>query len=291
MTSFMFKSGIESLEQTINHLQIYNRTKEPKHLRFGLIHLDGAIELILKESLKNKGIHFLRGKGTGWYGVFECLWEIREDISRKEHKKTFPKELSDILYLNEMELLHELRNSAQHLGVYHSEDQLQELIPKVLQALQAYLKLVFNRNIKELDEYLVNIHKEKEAMELYLEAAESSFNQGNITMAFLQKYIVLENLINETLVILGYERVRNIFRMYSFFKKEILENKLFAESYSEKEKKVMLKNFEHIRDIRNQLVHAMKPFDEESLIRDYKILTELIQQIMDGYKVLKEKNK
>lgn len=282
----MFKSGIESLEQAINHFQIHNRTKEPKHLRFGLIHLDGSIELILKESLKNKGIHFLRGKGSGWYGVFECLWEIREDISRKEHKKNFPEELSDILYLNEMELLHELRNSAQHLGVYHSEKQLDEIIPKVLQALQAYMKLIFDLNIKELDEFLKNIGREKDPMELYLDEAESAFNQGNIVMAFLQKYIVLENLLNETLIKMGYQRIRNFLRMYSFFQKEILESESFMNRYNEEERKNMFSDFTSIREIRNQLLHDVKPFDEESILESYITLTKLLKQIMEVYKLL-----
>ncbi len=277
MTSFMFKSGTESLEQAIKHFQIHERTKESKHLRFGLIHLDGAIELILKESLKSKGIHFLRGKGSGWYGVFECLWEIREDINRKEQKKIFPKELSDILYLNEMELLHELRNSAQHIGVYHSKEQLQELVPKVLQALQAYLKFVFDLDISGLDEYLKNIGKEKDAKKLYLEEAEIAFNQGNLAMAFIQKHIVLENLLREILFIITNERIQSQYALRRGIANDLLSNEVFLAVFENPRETGH--NIEQVRIIRMEIMYQENSCDELTIMENYITLSELIEKM------------
>jgi len=290
MTSFMFKSGIESLEQAIEHFQLFEKNKELKHLRFGLIHLDGAIELILKESLKSKGIHFLRGKGTGWFGVFECLWEIREDIGRKEKKKIFPKELSDILYLNEMELLHELRNSAQHVGVYHSSEQLSELIPKVLQALQAYLKLVFDIEVNQLDKYLKDIDREKEAVELYIEEAEITFNQGNTKWAIVQLYIVLERLFRESLILLNEDI--DVSKAIGFRLFDLLRRNDFREIFGPKRTNKILSRFKEIRIIRNAIVHEVEhPYGEDELLICYKELTILIKEMQEMLNEIKNDDK
>ena len=100
MTQFMFESGISSLKQALFHLDKYNITQDYQHLRFVLIHLDGAFELIIKKSLINQGIDVIVKYGHT-KGVLDCLDEVKKEIKKNEREESH---LNELINLNEVTL-------------------------------------------------------------------------------------------------------------------------------------------------------------------------------------------
>jgi len=91
-------SGLEILEHGIKHL----RQGTNRDLKFAVLHADNAVELILKEIARSKGIRIIDKKGQS-IGYYDCIAKLQS--------KAIPlPELPDI------DLLHTERNSIYHIG-------------------------------------------------------------------------------------------------------------------------------------------------------------------------------
>lgn len=95
----LLRSAFEVLDHGLSH---YFRSNSTKDMKFALLHIDQAIELLLKERVRigGKSIHKGGGKETiSIYGAYDILTkELNVQIPEKPN----------------LELLHEERNNIQH---------------------------------------------------------------------------------------------------------------------------------------------------------------------------------
>lgn len=94
----LFRSAFEVLEHGLYH---YVRSNTPKDMKFALLHVDQAIELLLKERVRSGGhsIYKTPKETITIYGAY--------DILENKLKCSIPEK-------PDLELLHEERNSIQH---------------------------------------------------------------------------------------------------------------------------------------------------------------------------------
>ncbi|MFX0062602.1 MAG: hypothetical protein ACFFC7_10530 [Candidatus Hermodarchaeota archaeon] len=176
--SFILDSALESLEQSLWHWKVYKRTNDSKQLRFTIIHLDCAVELIVKEYIK---------------GLDRILYEKdRKSLDLSSCIKSLRRSPVELLNTNEILFLHEIRNNTQHLGLRPAEDQVSQIIIKVLTSIRSFLKVSFNIDLKPLEKALDESGEKRDPSYIYLDHAEAAYNAGLFETAFLSKIIVLE---------------------------------------------------------------------------------------------------
>src|SRR5438874_6934992 len=102
----LVRSAFEVLEHGLSH---YLRSNTPKDMKFALLHIDQAIELMLKERVRlgGKSIYKNPKETISIYGAYEIL--------EKQLNCTIPEKA-------DLELLHEERNSIQHKYANPSAD-------------------------------------------------------------------------------------------------------------------------------------------------------------------------
>lgn len=153
MTTSMWKSGIDSLIHGIFHVNKFHSEREIKDLRFALISIDNAIELLLKKCLDDNGIDIMSG-GYKTKNIMDNLKEIRKLIKNTTLTDDTKKKLE--LFVNHFRIktFHKDRNDAYHVGSIKNEAQLVELTNDVLGSVQSFLKVFFKKNVDQLDSYL-----------------------------------------------------------------------------------------------------------------------------------------
>jgi hypothetical protein len=94
----LVRSAFEVLEHGLSH---FLRSGTPKDMKFALLHIDQAIELMLKERVRSGGKSIYKNpkETISIYGAYEIL--------EKELKVSIPER-------PDLELLHEERNNIQH---------------------------------------------------------------------------------------------------------------------------------------------------------------------------------
>ena len=152
MTKYIFDSGIDTLELGLFHLNKYHNENKHKDLRFALILLDNAIELIVKKALIDKKIVVMKDWKLKY--ILECLSEVRKLVDKANVKDKKIKQLKDLFYINEIAIFHQYRNDAFHVGGIQKEENLLQIIPIVLQSCQSFLSAFFNKKVEYLDNYL-----------------------------------------------------------------------------------------------------------------------------------------
>lgn len=183
--SFINNSALESFEQALLHWKTFEESRETKHLRFTLIHLDCSAELMFKALLIFQDrLFFQKAKKM-----------TAQTISLPQCMERFG--TGEILHVNEFRILHEMRNSAQHLGILHDEAHATEIINKVLISIRHFLETKFNLELESLNSYLERIGERKEVSSSLLEIAEISFNSGDLPTAFILKHDALELFLRQ----------------------------------------------------------------------------------------------
>jgi len=291
MTQYIFNSGIDSLKQALDHLNQYEMTNDHKHLRFALIHLDGSIELLLLKSLIDKGINVMDKFGKT-KGILNCLDEFKKGIIEDQAEEEAVKELKQFIYFNEIVLLHRYRNEAQHIGSITKEDQLIEIINKVLESLMAYLDVIFNRSIVELDSYIRKLGRVMYPLELYFEEANKLMRENRIKEGILKKFNVIDNLITNI-----YENLIMEIKNPSYSREDIIEyfdeiikNEELIKRYSKEELDKISNEFHSIvYDVFFIMNSNDDPYIEINLTEINISLNSVIDILLNVYRSLKMK--
>ena len=148
----ILKNALESLEHAIDHYDL-NTDKDRK---FAILHADQAIELVLKEAVRSRGVSIFRKDKKTSIGMQEAV-----DILANKR--------IEVPYLADLEMLHDERNRIQHQNSSPDADTTTFLIENavkfVLQFIPAALGLDLRRVVSATA---------YERYEAFAEAAEES---------------------------------------------------------------------------------------------------------------------
>jgi len=120
----LLRSAFEVLEHGLYH---YLRSNTPKDMKFALLHIDQAIELMLKERVRLGGhsVYKTPKETITLYGAY--------DILENKLKCSIPEK-------PDLELLHEERNSIQHKYANPSPDDAAFHIEKAMKFIARFAK-------------------------------------------------------------------------------------------------------------------------------------------------------
>ena len=111
-------------------------------MKFALMHVDQAIELMLKERVRAGGKSIYRNpkETVSIYGAYYLLKELKVDIPERP----------------DLELLHEERNNIQHKGANLSSDDAAFHVDRAFAFIRRFVKDELKLDIKDhvLSEYL-----------------------------------------------------------------------------------------------------------------------------------------
>lgn len=247
--SFILSSGLESLKQAIYHYKKYNQAHTLEDLRFSLIHLDCSFELIIKEFIKNQDRILFEKDGKS-LNLVNCI----KSLHRAE---------GQIINVNYVMILHQMRNNTQHLGLNPAENHAKEVFENVLISINSFLKINFDIELSELSRLLFDrLEVKKEGFEYYLEVAESAYESGQFEIAFIAKYIALEGIVK---LIIKPNRPISLTRIILDMNNE----KPFLTSSQ-------IEKFRYLTKIKNDLMHELKEIETDVLIEANDQLGELI---------------
>lgn len=120
----LLRSAFEVLEHGLYH---YLRSTTPKDMKFALLHIDQAIELLLKERVRMGGHSIYKNpkETITIYGAYEILQDrLRCAIPERP----------------DLELLHEERNSIQHKYANPSPDDAAFHVQKAMKFIARFVK-------------------------------------------------------------------------------------------------------------------------------------------------------
>jgi hypothetical protein len=137
---------LRSAFEVLNHgLWHFFRSDTTTDMKFALLHVDQAIELILKECVRSSGISIYKNPKetiTMW-GAYDALSDLKIAIPEKP----------------DLELLHEERNNIQHKYANPSADDAAFHVHKAIKFIRRFLKDELKIDVKEFvpAEYLDQI--------------------------------------------------------------------------------------------------------------------------------------
>jgi hypothetical protein len=120
----LLRSAFEVLEHGLYH---YLRSTTPKDMKFALLHIDQAIELLLKERVRAGGQSIYKNpkETITIYGAYEILQDKLKCVIPEKP---------------DLELLHEERNSIQHKYANPSPDDAAFHIQKAMRFIARFVK-------------------------------------------------------------------------------------------------------------------------------------------------------
>lgn len=132
-TSPLLRNAIESLEHGLDH---YSRNTGLDR-KFAILHIDQAVELILKEAVRSMGLSIYRRDRKTTIGLHEAL-DVLQDrgIAVQERPN--------------LELLHDERNNIQHTNSTPDEDTTVFYVETVLRFTSQFLPNQLGANLEEL---------------------------------------------------------------------------------------------------------------------------------------------
>lgn len=265
MTTFLLESGIDTLIHGIFHLKKYHSEGETKDLRFALINIDNAIELLLKKSLLDIGIDIM----TSNYrtkSILDNLKEIRKIIEGSSLSKTVKKELEPFINHFKIITFHKDRNEAYHVGSIKKEEQLIELTNDILKSIQSFIKAFFDMNVNQLDSYLSGLM-------LIVYPLDVKYNQLNDKRGKITDQVYLQQSYEllKSIIIYCFNHIFGAKDSYTNTDLETAIDKLkqmkeFEHTFLEGMAPTIKNKFTRIRDI-NELVIAKIQIDDE-IIKD-----------------------
>lgn len=179
----LLESAIESLEHGIEHYFL----KYGKSNKFPLIHIDQAVELLLKakiQSIKGATIYNKKGKSIDYYTCFDKLKDI------------------NIPQRSILEEIHDKRNFSQHLGSSFDDYSIGYYVKFVYRFFRDFM---INEFDETLDDYLssdiktyVNniVIKPSKIRESQLEYMDNLIDEGKYAQSVISSWNALEFLIH-----------------------------------------------------------------------------------------------
>ena|ERR1700730_344176 len=128
----LLRSALEVLNHGLWH---YFRSDTAADMKFALMHVDQAVELILKECVRSnhRSIYKNPKETITMWGAYEILDDLKINIPEKA----------------DLELLHEERNNIQHKYANPSPDDAAFHIEKAMGFIRRFTKDQLNLDIKE----------------------------------------------------------------------------------------------------------------------------------------------
>lgn len=178
----ILESAIESLAHGIEHFFL----KYGKSNKFPLLHIDQAVELLLKakiQSIKGASIYTKKGKTIEYYECFNKLNDI------------------DIPERSMLEEIHDKRNSSQHIGSSFDDYSTGYYAKFIYSFFKDFMKREFS---EELDDYLSSdiktyvkniIIEPSKIKESQLEYINNLIEQGKYEQSIISSWNALEFLI------------------------------------------------------------------------------------------------
>ncbi len=132
-TSPLLRNAVESLEHGLDH---YSRNTGLDR-KFAILHIDQAIELILKEAVRSLGLSIYRKDRKTTIGLHEAL-DILQDNGVAVQERP------------DLELLHDERNSIQHTNSTPDEDTTVFYVETVLRFTSQFLPNQLGANLEDM---------------------------------------------------------------------------------------------------------------------------------------------
>jgi hypothetical protein len=263
----ILESAIESLEHGIEHYF----AKDGKSNKFVFLHIDQAIELLMKaklQSIPKQSIYYKSGKTIDF---FECIGRLEKNgisIPEKSH----------------IEEIHDYRNLAQHKGVSFEEKIVGFFVEKSYIFAKDFLKNEMGLNIKDLIpgktiNFLetLSVSESRTISDEQFEIAEDLFNNHYFFQSVLSSGASLEFLIDE------YASNKNL-SSWSEIIRELGKDKKLKLSKED------INNIKEIHNLRNVVVHTDKVPTKKDAERALKIVDGLRKDKMVIPKKLIETN-
>lgn len=242
------------MEHAIEHL----RMQTEKDRGFAVLHADNAVELMLKEIARSKGIRVINKKGYS-LDYYECIDQLVQSGLK-------------IPELSSIDLLHTERNNTYHLGSKPDESKTEWLVYDVA--------LSFIRRVcrEELD-YDVNTFSKE--FKLTAEAEQDiELTRSQMVNQYLNDAtIALKMGMFESTVMMSYMGIEALLRNYVDAKfasshqmmKTLTEDRIFSTN--------LLNRFEELRQTRNSVAHGLARTDEKVAKFALEVFREVIDEI------------
>lgn len=265
----LLHSAIEALEHGIEHFL----EGGDKDRRFAFLHVDNAIELLLKEKVRKLGrpIRKKNGKTISIWDAYKILEEEKVDIPHQSH----------------LENVHHERNSIQHKGVTPDESTTQVYLGEVFPFFEEFSEKCLAVKIEE--------HISPEIMDILRKVSEKLLKDVPKTAPNLlsdaEMYVgtnpghsvvtastAVELVVKEYAASSGFEEKRELPRVTSFL--EDLSDKGLLDSAD-------VNKIEEIRALRDNVIHqGYEPTEEEA-----KMAVESSRSVVDSWSSLSEQKK
>ena len=122
----LIRSAFEVLEHGLSH---YLRSNTPKDMKFALLHIDQAIELMLKERVRIGGKSINKPNNPKeTISIWQAYEILEKDLGCKIPEKT------------DLELLHEERNSIQHKYLNPSANDAAFHVEKAMKFIDRFVR-------------------------------------------------------------------------------------------------------------------------------------------------------
>lgn len=242
------------MEHAIEHLTM----RTDRDTRFAVLHADNAVELVLKEIVRFKGIRLIDKKGRP-ISYYNCVDELLESGA------SIP-ELPDI------DLLHTERNSIYHLGSQPDQKKGEWLVYDVA--------LNFIRRICK-DELGCDITRFSNAFKLSPEVKQEVelTRSGIVNKYLVDSVAALNSKMYEATVILAFSGIEALFR--ESVSREIRSQHDMLRTMREENivSASLFKDLEVLRRIRNQAVHGVSKSSAEEAKFALKVFQRAIGEI------------
>jgi uncharacterized protein YutE (UPF0331/DUF86 family) len=242
------------MEHAIEHL----KTKTEKDRWFAVLHADNAVELILKELARSKGIRVINKKGYS-LDYYECIDHLVQSGLK-------------IPELSSIDLLHTERNNNYHLGSKPDENKAEWLVYDVaLSFVRKVCKEELNYDISTFSkEFKLSVEIEQDIeltrdqmVNQYLNDATYALKMGMFESTVMMSYIGIEALLRE--------HISAEFTSTHAMMKTILERDILPKN--------LLNEFERLRITRNYVAHGMARVDEKEAKFALAVFRNVIDEI------------
>ena len=240
------------LEHAIEHLKI--RTEKDRG--FAVLHADNAVELILKELARLKGIRIISKKGDS-LRYYECIDQLLQSGLK-------------IPELSSIDLLHTERNHIYHIGGKPDAAKAEWLVYDVaLNFVRRICKEELNFDINSFsNEFKLSAEIEQDIeftrnqmVNKYLNDAKNALQEGMFESTVIFSYTGIEALLREC--------IPTEFRTHAEVVKTIRDVL----------PKNLLSDFEKLRSMRNLVVHGMAKVNESEAIFALSVFQRIINEI------------
>jgi len=247
-------SSLEIMQHAIEHLE----KGTEKDRGFAVLHADNAVELILKELVRSKGIRVIDKKGYSM-DYYECVDKLIE-VGLKMPE------------LPSIDLLHTERNNTYHLGNKPDKNRAEWLVYDVA------LSFVRRMCMDELN-YDINAFSKEFKLSAEIKQDIELTRSDVVNQYLIEARNALKSSMFESSVMLSYIGIEALLREYVSTK--FMNSHMMMKTMMEKNilSTNLLNKFEKLRITRNYVAHGMARTDENGARFALKVFKDVIDEI------------